>query len=157
MYFQPRCLANRTAIAASQATETVEAHTRRPVLCGETGRRDRVSLGYAIRVHSGVCSSRVDPEGPHAVVVRRSVNFLLAPWTPSLTARTVGLALSPPSIIMRLAQNNLFSLAMATARCLKEDMTDVFGHLTRQCLRLARNPDSVLCVTSLKCLPYARY
>ncbi|TFY51621.1 hypothetical protein EVJ58_g10469 [Rhodofomes roseus] len=55
-----------------------------------------------------------------------------------------GLTLSPPSIIMRLAQNNLFSVAMATARCLKEDMTDLFGHLTRQCLRLARNPDAVV-------------
>ncbi|KZT74501.1 hypothetical protein DAEQUDRAFT_195531 [Daedalea quercina L-15889] len=55
-----------------------------------------------------------------------------------------GLTLSPPSIIMRLAQTNLFSLAMATARCLKEDMTDLFGHLTRQCLRLSRNPDAVL-------------
>lgn len=55
-----------------------------------------------------------------------------------------GLTLSPPSIIMRLAQNNLFSVAMATARCLKEDMTDLFGQLTRQCLRLSRHPDAVI-------------
>lgn len=144
MSFHPRRSANRTAIAASQATETIKAYTRRPVLGGETRRGDRAHLGYAVRVHCIVCSSRVDPEGSHVVVVRRSVNFSLAPWIPSLTARSAGLALSPPSIIMRLAQVNLFSLAMATARCLKEDMSDLFGHLTRQCLRLSRNPDSVL-------------
>ncbi|KAF8076014.1 nucleoporin Nup120/160-domain-containing protein [Lyophyllum atratum] len=49
----------------------------------------------------------------------------------------------PPVIVLRLAQANRFSQAMATARSLKVDMTDLFCHLTGQCLRLSRNPDTV--------------
>ncbi|KAF9481999.1 hypothetical protein BDN70DRAFT_875624 [Pholiota conissans] len=53
--------------------------------------------------------------------------------------------LLPPSlIVMRLAKANQYDQAMATARSLKVDMTDVFIHLTNQCLRLTRNPGSVL-------------
>ncbi|KDR83495.1 hypothetical protein GALMADRAFT_55353 [Galerina marginata CBS 339.88] len=53
--------------------------------------------------------------------------------------------LLPPSIIvMRLAQANQYSQAMAAARSLKIDMTDLFIHLTNQCIRLSRNPGSVL-------------
>ncbi|KAF5387735.1 hypothetical protein D9615_000062 [Tricholomella constricta] len=52
--------------------------------------------------------------------------------------------LPPPVIVLRLAQANRFSLAMATARSLKVDMTDLFSHLTGQCLRLSRNPDTVI-------------
>jgi len=43
-----------------------------------------------------------------------------------------------------LVQNNRFNSAMATARTLEVDLTDLFSHLTRQCLRLSRNPDDVL-------------
>ncbi|KAJ6538958.1 nucleoporin Nup120/160-domain-containing protein [Mycena capillaripes] len=52
--------------------------------------------------------------------------------------------LPPESIVLRLAQSNRFSLAMATARSLKVDMTDLFVHLTTQCLRLSRNPDAII-------------
>ncbi|KAF9569446.1 hypothetical protein CPC08DRAFT_678255 [Agrocybe pediades] len=52
--------------------------------------------------------------------------------------------LPAPLIVMRLAQANQYNQAMATARSLKVDMTDVFIHLTRQCIRLFRNPGSVL-------------
>jgi len=52
--------------------------------------------------------------------------------------------LPPESIVLRLAQSNRFSLAMATASSLKLDMTDLFAHLTTQCLRLSRNPDAVI-------------
>ncbi|KAJ7781667.1 nucleoporin Nup120/160-domain-containing protein [Mycena metata] len=52
--------------------------------------------------------------------------------------------LPPESIVLRLAQSNRFSLAMATASSLKVDMTDLFAHLTTQCLRLSRNPDAVI-------------
>ncbi|KAG5644918.1 hypothetical protein DXG03_007383 [Asterophora parasitica] len=52
--------------------------------------------------------------------------------------------LSPPVIVLRLAQANRFNQAMATARSLKVDMTDLFSHLTGQCLRLSRNPDTVM-------------
>ncbi|KAJ7477151.1 nucleoporin Nup120/160-domain-containing protein [Mycena galericulata] len=52
--------------------------------------------------------------------------------------------LPPESIVLRLAQSNRFNLAMATASSLKVDMTDLFAHLTTQCLRLSRNPDSVI-------------
>jgi nuclear pore complex protein Nup160 len=38
---------------------------------------------------------------------------------------------------------------MATARTLEVDLTDLFSHLTRQCLRLSRNPDAVLWVIAL--------
>ncbi|THU83924.1 hypothetical protein K435DRAFT_870799 [Dendrothele bispora CBS 962.96] len=52
--------------------------------------------------------------------------------------------LPPESIILRLAQANRFNLAMATARSLKVDMTDLFAHLTTQCLRLSQDPDAVI-------------
>ncbi|KAJ6567297.1 hypothetical protein DFH09DRAFT_1156619 [Mycena vulgaris] len=52
--------------------------------------------------------------------------------------------LPPESIVLRLAQANRFSLALATASSLKVDMTDLFAHLTTQCLRLSRNPDAVI-------------
>ncbi|TFK87436.1 hypothetical protein K466DRAFT_663014 [Polyporus arcularius HHB13444] len=53
-------------------------------------------------------------------------------------------ALPPPSIVIRLAQANRFNTAMATARSLDVDMSDLFGHLTGRCLRLSRHPDSVM-------------
>ncbi|KAF8165109.1 nucleoporin Nup120/160-domain-containing protein [Crassisporium funariophilum] len=52
--------------------------------------------------------------------------------------------LPPAVIVMRLAQANNYNQAMATARSLKIDMTDVFIHLTNQCVRLSRNPGSIL-------------
>lgn len=52
--------------------------------------------------------------------------------------------LPPSSIVLRLAQANRFNTAMATARSLDVDMSDLFGHLTGRCLRLSRNPDSVM-------------
>ncbi|KAF7980886.1 hypothetical protein HWV62_36059 [Athelia sp. TMB] len=52
--------------------------------------------------------------------------------------------LSPESIVLKLAQANRFNTAMATARSLKIDMSDLFAHLTSQCLRISRNPDLVL-------------
>ena len=45
---------------------------------------------------------------------------------------------------MRLAHANQQSRAMAIARSLKVDMTDLFIHLTNQCIRLTRNPGSIL-------------
>ena len=55
---------------------------------------------------------------------------------------------SPESVVLRLVQSNRFNLAMTTARTLEVDMTDPFTHLTRQCLRLSRNPDVVSCVSA---------
>lgn len=54
------------------------------------------------------------------------------------------LALPAPSIVLRLAQSNRFNTAMATARSLAVDMSDLFGHLTSRCLRLSRRPDAVM-------------
>lgn len=56
---------------------------------------------------------------------------------------------SPESVVLRLVQNNRFNLAMATSRTLEIDMTDLFSHLTRQCLRLSRNPEAVLWVLQI--------
>lgn len=50
----------------------------------------------------------------------------------------------PTSIVVRLAQASRFNTAMAAARALNVDMTDVFVHLANLCLRLARNPDAIL-------------
>ncbi|PFH52564.1 hypothetical protein AMATHDRAFT_74048 [Amanita thiersii Skay4041] len=48
----------------------------------------------------------------------------------------------PPSlIILKLALTNHFDQAMTYARSLNVDMTDLFTHLTRQCLKLTREPD----------------
>ncbi|KAK1217352.1 hypothetical protein PQX77_019987 [Marasmius sp. AFHP31] len=52
--------------------------------------------------------------------------------------------LPPSSIILRLAQANRFGTAMATARSLNVDMTDLFAHLTTQCLRLSHDPEVVV-------------
>lgn len=54
------------------------------------------------------------------------------------------LLLSPSSVVLRLAQSNRFNTAMATARSLDVDMSDLFGHLTGQCLRLSHSPDAVM-------------
>lgn len=56
--------------------------------------------------------------------------------------------LPPSSIISRLAHAKRFDTAFATARSLDVDMSDVFAYLTDQCLKLARNPDAVMYVTS---------
>ncbi|EPQ59509.1 hypothetical protein GLOTRDRAFT_71020 [Gloeophyllum trabeum ATCC 11539] len=52
--------------------------------------------------------------------------------------------MSPSLIVMRLAQANQFTTAMSTARSLKVEMSDLFALLTRQCLRLSRDPDVVI-------------
>ncbi|KAH9943007.1 uncharacterized protein BXZ73DRAFT_87453 [Epithele typhae] len=53
-------------------------------------------------------------------------------------------ALPPESIVLRLAQANRFDTALAVAKSLDVDMSDVFSHLTARCLRLSRDPDSVM-------------
>jgi nuclear pore complex protein Nup160 len=52
--------------------------------------------------------------------------------------------LPPESIVLRLVQANRFNYAMATARSLNVDMSDLFAHLTTQCLKLSRTPGVVL-------------
>lgn len=52
--------------------------------------------------------------------------------------------LSPHFIIQRLGQANQFDFAMATARALDLDMSELFVMLAMQCMRLSRNPDAVL-------------
>ncbi|KAI0317893.1 hypothetical protein OF83DRAFT_1171570 [Amylostereum chailletii] len=69
-----------------------------------------------------------------------SVQVDLVRTDPSLLALSESL-LTPSGVVLRLAQSNRFNLALATARTLNVDMTDLFSHLTRQCLRLSRNPD----------------
>jgi hypothetical protein len=44
---------------------------------------------------------------------------------------------------MRLAQLNKFNTAMSTARSLDVDMTELFVHLTTQCLKLSRHPNNI--------------
>ena len=50
---------------------------------------------------------------------------------------------------MRLAHANQQNQAMTIARSLKVDMTDLFIHLTNQCVRLTRNPGSILYALSI--------
>lgn len=57
--------------------------------------------------------------------------------------------LPPASIVLRLALMNHFDHAMSAARTFKADMSDIFAHLTKQCLKLSRDPEIVLYV-----LPY---
>nr|GAT46227.1 predicted protein [Mycena chlorophos] len=52
--------------------------------------------------------------------------------------------LPPESIVLRLAQAQQFNLAIATAQSLKVDMTELFAHLTAQCVRLSRDPNAVM-------------
>ncbi|KAH9950096.1 nucleoporin Nup120/160-domain-containing protein [Amylocystis lapponica] len=52
--------------------------------------------------------------------------------------------LTPHSIVLRLAQANRFNTAIATARSLNVDMSELFGYLAGQCLRLSRNPEAVI-------------
>lgn len=60
------------------------------------------------------------------------------------TNSRVELLLSPASVVLKLAQQNRFDQAIATARSLNVDMTDIFSHLTMQCLRLSRRQDTLL-------------
>jgi hypothetical protein len=61
-----------------------------------------------------------------------------------LSRRQPGFLLPPASIVLKLAQSNRFNTAMSTARSLNIDMTDLFAHLTSQCIRISRSPDSVM-------------
>lgn len=45
--------------------------------------------------------------------------------------------------MLTLAQTNQFDQAIAVAKSLNVDMADVFTHLTMQCMRLARRPESI--------------
>lgn len=56
----------------------------------------------------------------------------------------IGANLPPSSIVSRLAHAKRFNTALATARSLDVDMSDLFAHLADQCLRLSRNPDAVM-------------
>ncbi|KAG6861191.1 hypothetical protein C0995_002818 [Termitomyces sp. Mi166 len=80
-----------------------------------------------IQYDSALLSSQID-------IIRRDPAILSSPE----------FMLPPPTIVLRLAQANRFTLAMTTARSLSVDMTDLFNHLTTQCLRLSRNPDAVM-------------
>ncbi|KDQ64994.1 hypothetical protein JAAARDRAFT_167821 [Jaapia argillacea MUCL 33604] len=80
--------------------------------------------------------------------IRREYTLLaarleLARRDPSFLA-TGEFSSSAPSVVMRLAQTNQFSMAMATARSLDVDMSDLFARLTVQCLRLSQTPEIVI-------------
>ncbi|TCD70458.1 hypothetical protein EIP91_003219 [Steccherinum ochraceum] len=50
----------------------------------------------------------------------------------------------PLSVVLKLAQLNLFDTALSAGQALGVDMTDVFSRLTNQCLRFSQNPAAVL-------------
>ncbi|KAI0030435.1 nucleoporin Nup120/160-domain-containing protein [Vararia minispora EC-137] len=52
--------------------------------------------------------------------------------------------LSPSGVVTRLSQGQRFNTALKTARTLALDMTEIFSNLTRECIRLARNPDPII-------------
>ncbi|KAL4241382.1 Nucleoporin Nup120/160 [Abortiporus biennis] len=54
------------------------------------------------------------------------------------------LLLTPSSIVMKLAHLNRFNTALTTAKSLNEDMSEVFAHLTNQCLRLSQDSNYLL-------------
>ena len=56
------------------------------------------------------------------------------------------LLLSPANVVLKLAQTNQFDRALSVAQSLNVDMADIFTHLTMQCMRLARRPESFLWV-----------
>lgn len=60
-----------------------------------------------------------------------------------MKTRFSGLLSTPSAIVMRLAHLNKFNTAMSTARTLDVDMTELFAHLTAQCLKLSRHPNSI--------------
>ena len=55
-----------------------------------------------------------------------------------------GLSLPPSSIVLKLAQRGRFNTALSVARTMELDMSDIFAHLTNQCIRLSRDPDVVM-------------
>ncbi|KAI0092550.1 nucleoporin Nup120/160-domain-containing protein [Irpex rosettiformis] len=57
---------------------------------------------------------------------------------------SIELLRSPSGVVSKLAQLSKFDLAIATAKSLGVDMSELFTLLTTQCLRLARNPDLAL-------------
>ncbi|KAF9008833.1 nucleoporin Nup120/160-domain-containing protein [Cyathus striatus] len=62
---------------------------------------------------------------------------------PSLLSSTEFM-LPPSLIVLRLTQTNQFNSAISISRSLKLDMTELFIQLTLQCIRLARDSDTVL-------------
>lgn len=64
------------------------------------------------------------------------------------TNRTTAI-LDGPAIVLSLSQANQFDTAIATAQSLKVDMTDLFSHLARQCLRLSRDPEMLMYVPAI--------
>lgn len=63
--------------------------------------------------------------------------------TPCKTHAFSGFLSTHSAIVMRLAQLNKFNTAMSTARSLDVDMAELFVHLTTQCLKLSRHPNSI--------------
>ncbi|KAI0643699.1 nucleoporin Nup120/160-domain-containing protein [Trametes meyenii] len=119
-------------------------------IIGETGheprKRRRLSRHipeskYALDKRDAELVELKDMQYEYALLAAR---VELARRDPTLLPSGVGLALPPPSIVLRLAQASRFNTAMAAARSLDVDMSDLFGHLTSRCLRLSRNSDSVM-------------
>lgn len=133
---------------APKATETLKAHSRkqihsRQIRCGHCA-----SCRYAVRLCTPVCTDGDHTTRSSIALLSRSV---MAPnyCRNCADMLPVEFLLPPSVIVLRLAQANRFNLAMATARSLKVDMTDLFSHLTGQCMLLSRNPDAVMQVYNL--------
>ncbi|KAF9057494.1 nucleoporin Nup120/160-domain-containing protein [Panaeolus papilionaceus] len=116
-----------------------------PVVTDLTQKRQRLSRHIP---ESRYLSSKHDAEIVHLSAIEYESTLLRAQIDsikrdPSLLSSPEFL-LPPNVIIMRLAQASQYNQALAIARSLKVDMTDVFVHLTNQCIRLSRNPGAIL-------------
>lgn len=116
-----------------------------PVVHDSSPSKKRVSKHIP---ESKYISSKYDAEIVHLADIQREYAILRAQVDiikrePSVIA-SPDFLISPTLIVMRLAHANLYTQAMATARSLKIDMTDLFSHLTNQCVRLTREPNLVM-------------
>ncbi|KAH9482452.1 Nuclear pore complex protein Nup160 [Psilocybe cubensis] len=133
------------AINALNLVEDKSAWILMPAIPDPTGKRQKVSKHipeskFVTGKYDAEIISLAEMEYEY-ILLRAQIDIIKR--DPSILSSPEYL-LPPALIVMRLAQANQYTQAMATARSLKVDMTDVFIHLTNQCIRLTTNPGSLI-------------
>ncbi|KAJ3777455.1 nucleoporin Nup120/160-domain-containing protein [Lentinula raphanica] len=111
------------------------------------------STEYNQQIHSNIPESKYSPgKFENQIVQLKDIQYEYALLSAqldiisreSILPPSIEFFPHPSSIVMKMAQSNRFNMALATARSLEVDMSDLFTHLITQCLRLSHQPDLVL-------------
>ncbi|KAG0698850.1 nucleoporin Nup120/160-domain-containing protein [Suillus ampliporus] len=136
---------NSLSLLATKCAWIVTQAPQNPMIDAESHKRRRLSKNIPDSTFTG---DKQDSEIVNLSNIKHDYTLLSARlWLirrdPTLLS-AADVLLPPVSIVLRLGQANQFDMAMATARSLDVDMSELFSTLTSQCLRLSRNPDAVL-------------